>query len=190
MTIAVYIRVSTKEQNLDSQRAEISAWLARSGLSEAQWYEDKETGKTLARPAFQRLQQAIHAGKVETVIVWKLDRLARSFKDGIGLITDWVGRGIRIVSVTQQIDMSGVVGQLIAAVLFAMAEMELSTSKERQAAGIAVAKSKGTYSGRQKGTTKAKPERARELKAKGLSAAEIAASLGVRERTVFRYLSG
>ena len=94
-----------------------------------------------------------------------------------------------MVSVTQQIDLSGTVGQLIASLLFGIAEMELQHIKERQAAGIAVAKERGIYEGRKRGTTKAKPERAKALHAKGLTAQEIANALHVSERTVFRYLA-
>jgi DNA invertase Pin-like site-specific DNA recombinase len=66
--------------------------------------------------------------------------------------------------------------------------MEQETRRERQAAGIAVAKKKGVYRGRQRGTTKAKPIRALELREKGLTAEEIASSLGVSRNTVFVYL--
>jgi hypothetical protein len=68
-----------------------------------------------------------------------------------------------------------------------IAEMEQETRRERQAAGIAVAKKQGKYKGRKVGTTKATPERARQLRQKGLSAEEIGKSLGVSRNTVFRY---
>jgi DNA invertase Pin-like site-specific DNA recombinase len=103
-------------------------------------FEDREAGKHLDRPAFQRLQAAIFAGSIDTVIVWKLDRLARSLKDGVNVLADWCQRGIRVVSVTQQIHLSGPVGQMIAGVLFGVAAIELQHSKERQAIGIAGAK--------------------------------------------------
>jgi DNA invertase Pin-like site-specific DNA recombinase len=64
----------------------------------------------------------------------------------------------------------------------------LEYRKERQQAGIAVAKKNNIYKGRKPGTTKGKPQRAKELKAKGLAPGEIATALGVSERTVFRYL--
>jgi len=108
--------------------------------------------------------------------------------DGINILSKWCECGVRVVSVTQQIDLSGTVGHLVAGVLFAIAEIELQYAKERQAAGIAVAKSRGTYQGRKKGTTKAKPKRAKELTKQGLKPKEIAHVLGVTERTVFRYL--
>jgi DNA invertase Pin-like site-specific DNA recombinase len=78
---------------------------------------------------------------------------------------------------------------MIAAVLLGLSEVELEFRRERQAAGIEVAKSKGRYKGRSKGTTKSKPERALALKEKGLTAEEIATALGTSERTVWRYLS-
>jgi DNA invertase Pin-like site-specific DNA recombinase len=110
-------------------------------------------------------------------------------RDGINILTDWCERGVRVISITQQIDLSGTIGHLVAGVLFAIAEIELQHTKERQAAGIAVAKAKGVYTGRKKGTTKAKPERAKDLQTQGLSPKEIAVALNVSERTVFRYLA-
>lgn len=190
MSIGIYIRVSTHGQKSDSQRVGISHWLKAHGhdFEKVQWFEDKETGANLSRAGFNALSEAIFAGSVKTVVVWKLDRIARSMRDGINTICQWCESGVRVVSVTQQIDLSGTVGHLVAGVLFAIAEIELQHSKERQAAGIAVAKSKGTYKGRKKGTTKANPKRARELKAQGLKEKEIANALSVTERTVFRYL--
>ena len=77
---------------------------------------------------------------------------------------------------------------MVASVLFGLAEIELEYRRERQAAGIRVAKARGVYQGRKKGTTKAMPHRIRELRKRGLTAAEIATATGVSERTVFRYL--
>ena len=91
----------------------------------------------------------------------------------------------RVVSVTQQIDFNGTVGRLLAAVLLGIAEMEQQTRRERQAAGIAVARKAGKYRGRKVGTTKAEPELAWKLHGKGLSAVEIAKSLGVSRNTAY-----
>ena len=93
----------------------------------------------------------------------------------------------RVVSVTQQIDFNGTVGRLLAAVLLGIAEMEQQTRRERQAAGIAVARKAGKYRGRKVGTTKAEPGRAWKLRKKGLSAEEIAKSLGVSRNTAYVY---
>jgi DNA invertase Pin-like site-specific DNA recombinase len=188
--VAAYVRVSTVGQNEAGQRAEIERWLAGNGIEPAgvRWFVDKRTGDTLKRPAFEQLQGAIFAGEAGSVVVYKLDRLSRSLRDGINVICDWCDRGLRVVAVTQQIDLSGTVGRMIAAVLLGVAEMEQETRRERQRAGIDVAKRAGVYKGRKVGSTKAKPERAARLRAKGLSIDEIAASLGVSRPTVFVYL--
>lgn len=188
--IACYCRVSSRSQKNDSQKSEIQRWLKGNGFktSQVEWFEDKVSGKSLKRPSFDRLQAAIFNGQVKTVVVWKLDRISRRQKDGINLLADWCERGVRVVSVTQQIDLSGVVGRMVASVMFGLAEIEMEYRRDRQAAGIKVAKSRGVYSGRRKGTTKAQPVRAEQLRKAGLSVVEIANALNVSERTVFRYL--
>jgi len=189
--IACYCRVSSRRQRQDSQKAEIQRWLRNHHIraQRVTWFEDTETGRTLRRPAFAQLQQAIFNGTVKTIVVWKLDRLSRRQRDGVNLLADWCERGVRVVVVTQHIDLSGPVGRLVASVLFGLAEIEQEYRRERQAAGIAVAKRKGVYRGRSKGTTKAKPARVRALRARGLTAPEIANALHVSVRTVFRYLA-
>jgi DNA invertase Pin-like site-specific DNA recombinase len=188
--IACYCRVSTRHQKNDSQRSEIEKWIRNNGLdlSTIRWFEDKESGTSIHRPAFKKMQKAIFEGLVKTVIVWKLDRISRRQKDGINLLAEWCDRGIRVVSVTQQIDLSGAVGRMVASVMFGLAEIEMEYRKERQIAGISVAKQAGVYKGRKKGTTKGKPERAQDLKKQGLSIEEIANAMALSKRTVFRYL--
>ena len=137
----------------------------------------------LKRPAFDRLQKAIFAGTVTTVVVWKLDRISRGQRDGVNLLADWCERGVRVVAVTQQIDLSGPVGRMVASVLFGLAEIETEYCRERQAAGIVAAKQRGVYRGRDQGSTKAPPSRARELRGRGLTVQEIATALGISRRT-------
>jgi DNA invertase Pin-like site-specific DNA recombinase len=188
--IGVYIRVSSHSQKSDSQYAEIQRWLRAHGhaLETVQWFEDTETGATLTRSGLIRLQEAIFAGTVKTVVVWKLDRIARSMREGINTLSRWCDLGVRVVSITQQIDLSGTVGHLVVGVLFAIAEIELQHVKERQAIGIALAKQRGAFKGRKRGATKARPQRARELRDKGMTLPEIAHALSVNKRTVSRYL--
>ena len=189
-TFGVLLRVSALDQKHASQLEAINEWLKGQGLdpSAVKWYEEKESGRKMNRAGLDRLKADIFAGRIKTVVVYKVDRLARRLKEGLNLLCDWTEQGVRFVSVTQQIDLSGAVGRMLAAVLLGLSEIEWEYRRERQVAGIKVAKKAGIYKGRVKGTTKAKPERIRELKDKGNTPPEIAAALGVSVRTVFRYL--
>lgn len=188
--IGVYIRVSTVGQNEAGQRREIQRWLDGNGIDpeSVRWYTDRQTGDNLRRPGFEELQRDIFHGEIQSVVVWKLDRLSRSIRDGINALADWCDQGLRVVSVTQQIDFNGATGKMLAAVLLGVAEMEQETRRERQRAGIEAARERGVYRGRRRGTTRGKPARARELRQRGLTDSEIGQAMGVSRRTVQRYL--
>lgn len=189
MTTACYVRVSTVGQNEAGQRQEIERWLRGNRIKDVLWFVDKKSGDNLDRPAFKRLQAAVFNGEVDAVVVYKLDRLSRSLRDGINTLAEWCDRGLRVVSVTQQLDFSGATGRLLAAVLLGIGEMEQETRRERQAVGIAAAKAAGVYIGRKPGTLKAKPERAQRLRERGLTIDEIAAAMQISRRSVHNYLA-
>ena len=121
-------------------------------------------------------------------MVYKLDRLSRKLREGLDVLCDWCERGLRVVSVTQQIDSNGTMGKMLAGVLLGIAEMEQETRRERQRAGIEVAKKLGNCKGRKPGTLKHDPKRAVQLRGKGLTIDEIATALNVTRMTVHRYL--
>ena len=131
--IGIYVRCSTVGQNEAGQRREIQRWLGGHGISQSnvRWYVDKSSGDSLNRPGFGKLQRDVFRGEVRMVVVWKLDRLSRSLRDGINVLAGWCDRGIRIVSVTQQLDFAGAMGKMLAAVLLGVAEMEQETRRER-----------------------------------------------------------
>ena len=64
------------------------------------------------------------------MVVWKLDRLARSLEEGVNVLADWCQREVRMIAITPQIDLSGPVGHLIASLLFGIAEIELQQKLE------------------------------------------------------------
>lgn len=183
--VAVYIRVSTSGQSLESQKAVIENWLKGHGL-EATWYSDKTTGTTFNRPGFNQLQADIFNGLVDTVVIYKLDRLSRTMVEGLNVLQAWLDKGIRLVSVTQQMDFSGALGKTLAGFLLGISEMEMEVRRERQADGIAIAKAAGVYKGRKEGSRAYDLGRMLEMKAKGLSNAEIATALGCNIKTVQR----
>lgn len=189
--VAVYLRVSTIGQNEAGQREAIQRWLDGHGISDAVWFIDKASGRKLDRPGFKKLEAALFNGEINSVVVYKLDRLSRTLRDGINVLCDLLDRGIRIVAVSQEMDFSGATGKMIASVLFAVAEMENELRKERQREGIDAARKKGVYKelcGRRKGSFKATPQRAAQLYAKGIKPGEIATALGITRMTVYRYL--
>ena len=124
---AAYLRVSTQEQRTDSQRQVIRDYLKREGIPQGQvkWFTDKKTGTTLERSELAKMLRAVDQGKVSTVVCYSLDRMARSLAHGVGLLQQLCERNVRVVSVTQQLDFSGIIGQTIAAVLFGLGQAEV-----------------------------------------------------------------
>ncbi|MBI9019615.1 MAG: recombinase family protein [Phycisphaerae bacterium] len=163
-----YLRVSTFEQEsgLASQDKALKDYLAGHGITDVKWYRDRVSGSTTDRPALERLQKDIFSGKIKTVVCWKLDRLSRSLKDGINILTDWIEKDVRIVSVAQQLDFSGAAGQMIASVLFAVAAMERENIRENTKRGLAAAKARGVKLGKRARIT---ADKVNELQAKGLN---------------------
>lgn len=197
MSTAVYLRVSIRGQKLASQRREVERYLAGHGIENVRWYVDTiSTRKDITeRPGLAELRQAIFNGEVDTVVLYRLDRLARSIRDGINLLTDWINAGVRIVITTMQIDLSGALGQTVAALLLGLAQMEREAIRERQAAGIAAWREKLEREGdkhpggRPKGTFKVNPKRVAELRQRGLTYAEIGSALDISVPTVRKMLA-
>lgn len=148
--VAVYCRVSTydQEKGIQSQKRALKEYCINHGLTNRVWYKDRLSGKDLDRPAFNRLQKDIFDGKISTVVCWKLDRLSRSLKDGVNILTDWLDKGIRVIATTQQLDFAGATGQMIAGVLFAVAQMERENLRENTRRGIAAARARGVKLGK------------------------------------------
>ena len=76
--IAVYLRVSTDQQTHDSQKAELEDYCARRGWSNIRWFTDVASGAKQSRDGLNRLMEHVRHGKLDVVLVFKLDRLARS----------------------------------------------------------------------------------------------------------------
>jgi DNA invertase Pin-like site-specific DNA recombinase len=177
MSVAVYLRVSTldQEKGIASQEKAIADYLAGHSITDVVWYRDRMSGKNLQRPEFDRMSKAIFNGTHKTVIVWKLDRLSRSLRDGINVLCDYLAKDVRVIAVSQQLDFSGSVGQMIASVLFAVAQMERENLRENTKRGLAAAKSKGVRLGQ---PIKIDANAVAELRNRGLGYTAIARQLG------------
>ena len=166
---AVYLRVSSKGQKLASQRAEVERYITGQGFEGVRWYSDKASGANVERNGFQRLQADIGAGKVRTVVTWKLDRAFRNALDCLRTVEEWdrLGVSLRVVDLGgQAIDTKSAAGKFLLTVVAAVAEMERANSKERQRAGIEAARKKNNgrcpWGGRPEGTTTIDYKRATE----------------------------
>src|SRR4051794_16458863 len=121
--VAVYVRVSTtdQEKGLESQKRAISQYLKGHGIKGATWYTDRVSGAALKRPKLESLKKDIFNGQIKTVIVWALDRLTRQGpRDGLELLSRWMKKGVRVVSVTEQLDFGDDSGEMIASLLFSI----------------------------------------------------------------------
>lgn len=191
---AIYIRVSTKDQNERLQRREIKTWIENHGIADAVWYFDKATGDNMNRPQFKKMQRAVFDGHVHTVVVWKLDRLSRKMRDGVNVIGNWCDKGIRVVSVTEAFDFSGMFGEMIAAFLLTLAQNEQKNRRERQKAGIAAARAEGVkWGGKKFGphkSTKEKEKVIKQMHEEGEKIAVIARTVNLSRTTIYKILKG
>ena len=192
--IAIYARVSTKRQDTKSQEPDLKRWLAAYAASQpVRWYRDKATGTNMDRPGWQRLESAIDAGDISTLLVWRIDRLGRTASGLTALFEKLTTRKVNLVSIKDGIDLSTPAGRLLANMLASVAMFETEVRSERILAGQEVAKKKGkTWGGSQKGRllsiTAEQVETVRKMNADGVQKATIARSVGVDRSSVYRLL--
>lgn len=174
-----YARVSTDDQDLTIQREALKA----AGCDIVR--EEKASGKsTEGREQLQILLDFIREG--DTLVVTKLDRLARSTIDMLTLITDLGNRGVKFVSLAEPwANTDTPAARLMLTVMSGVAEFERGRIKERQREGIERAKADGAFKG---GKRRYDPETIRHKHAAGMGPAAIARELGCNEATVFRAL--
>ena len=135
-----YARVSTQDQNPQLQRDALEA------VGCEQVFEERVTGTKRERPELQACLRTLRDG--DTLVVWKLDRLARSLRDLVELIHELNERGVGFRSLTEAIDTTNAGGKLVFHIFGALAEFEHSLIRERTLAGLAAARARGRKGGR------------------------------------------
>lgn len=177
-----YARVSTLDQNPDLQLEK----LREAGCERV--FVEKASGAKTDRPELRRLMDEI-LRPGDTLVVWKLDRLARSLKHLLELGDSLKGRGIGLVSLTDAIDTSSPGGTLVFHVLGAIAEFERALIQERTRAGLSEARRRGRTGGRPKLMSAKDVSAARAvMKLEDVTAAEVAKRFGVSRATLYRHL--
>jgi DNA invertase Pin-like site-specific DNA recombinase len=191
MSLAVaYLRVSSKAQDHAMQRAAIErASLAR-GDTVGAWYQEKRSGRTLARPELDRLRADARAGHVRRLYVFRLDRLTRSgIRDTFELVEELRAAGVEIITVADGFTLDGPAAEVILAVMAWSASMERLAINERISAARERVEAEGGTWGRPRRMDEATVARARALKAKGRTVREIAVALKVPRATIGRALA-
>ena len=185
MAVFGYARVSTLDQNLDSQKDE----LLKYGCSKI--FFEKVSGKNVERPALKKLFEQLRENDV--VVVYKLDRLGRSLKDLIELVNDLAARKVEFVSIADKIDTASAVGKLMFHLIGAFAEFERNLISERTKLGLASARARGRSGGKPKGLSPAAQKKAIRVKElydkRELSIEEICKVLEIKSKTtLYKYL--
>lgn len=142
MAIIGYVRVSTQEQNEDRQLTIMEQYKVDKVFTE------KISGKNTDRPQLQKMLEYIREG--DTLVIESYSRLARSTKDLINLVQQLKDKGVNLISAKENIDTNTPQGRLMFTIFAGLAEFERECTLQRQAEGIAEAKKRGAYKGRQR----------------------------------------
>lgn len=175
-----YIRVSSEDQNPDRQLE---------GVAVDRTFIERASGKDVERPQLQALVQYARDG--DTVIIHSMDRLARNIDDLLRLVREFTSQGITVEFRSENLRFTGQdspMSQLMLTVLGAVAQFERDLIRERQREGIALAKQRGVYRGRNRKLSNEQiPEQTRRAAA-GESKAALAREYGISRETLYQYL--
>ncbi|WP_374987690.1 flagellar phase variation DNA invertase Hin [Salmonella enterica] len=175
-----YIRVSTIDQNIDLQRNALTC-----ANCDRIFERCRISGKIANRPGLKRALKYVNKG--DTLVVWKLDRLGRSVKNLVALISELHERGAHFHSLTDSIDTSSAMGRFFFHVMSALAEMERELIVERTLAGLAAARAQGRLGGRPRAINKHEQEQISRLLEKGHPRQQLAIIFGIGVSTLYRY---
>ena len=176
-----YARTSTLDQiaGFEAQRKDLAALGCQKIFAE-------QVSSVAERPKLTAALDELRAG--DTLVVTKLDRLARSMRDLMTIVDQIQARKASLRIVAMNLDTTTPTGRLMLSMLGSVAQFEREMMLERQREGIAKAKAEGLYKGR-KPTAMAKADEVKAMAAKGIGATEIAKALGIGRASVYRAIS-
>ena len=172
-----YARVSTQDQDPQLQ---LDA-LAQAGCEDI--FSEKQSGAAKERPVLEQCLRNLRKG--DTLVVWRLDRLGRSLKDLVEIITALEGREVGFQSIKENIDTTNAGGRLIFHIFGALAEFEHALIRERTKAGLDAARARGRVGGRKPSLSKADIKKAAAmLRDPMITKTEVAKHFGVSRVTL------
>lgn len=180
-----YVRVSSLDQNPDRQLEEMSA------LQVGKIFMDKLSGKDTERPELQKMLNFVREG--DTLVVHSLDRLARNLSDLLTMVQNLTSRGVSVRFINERLDFdadreASPVAKLMLSMVGAFAEFERNMIKRRQAEGIALAKERGVYKGRQRSVTDKQIQEVRTMIDMGVPLSKATKKVGISRTTAYKYL--
>ena len=175
-----YARVSTDSQELNRQQDLIH----KHGVDKL--FAEKMTGTKRNRPQLNQLLETVRQG--DTVVIESLSRLGRSTKDLLNLMGEFKSKGVKVISLKEDIDTDSPTGQLILTVLSAISQFERDVIVQRTKEGIQSAKDRGIKFGRPKADVRAIEKVLALYDTHSYSYREISELTGVSVSTIYRYL--
>jgi DNA invertase Pin-like site-specific DNA recombinase len=194
-TTAIYVRVSSIQQKVDSQEDELKRWIDVHQPKKVKWYRDTFTGKSMDRPSMGKLIDDLNNNKIETILIWRLDRLGRTASGLTKLFDELQRYKCNLISLKDHLDLSTPSGRLNANIIASVANYETEVRAERVKAGQASAMARGkkwggSKKGDRKGKVASKEKTILALLEQGVSKAEISRSVGISIPTIYSIIKG
>ena len=186
----IYVRVSTTEQDTGLQETELREYCERRGWESILYRDRGQSGAKQDRPALNSLLADLRKRKVDVILVWSLDRLARSLKQLLTISEECRSLGVDLVSLKQSIDTTLPASRLTFQILGAVAEFERELLRERVKAGMAQARRAGKRIGRPalRHFGPGELEKIRSLRSQGASVRKLAAIFGTTQWMIAKLL--
>jgi DNA invertase Pin-like site-specific DNA recombinase len=175
-----YGRISTSDQKVASQEDALRA------AKVDKLFIDTFTGTKASRPQLDKMKEQLRSG--DTLVITRLDRLGRSTKDLLNLVSELEDLGVNLEVIEQRINTSTPDGKLFFTMIAAFAEFEREIMRARTMDGLAAARARGKIGGRKPKMTPAKVKTAVSMYEKGLAITEISDAIGVSRPTIYRML--
>lgn len=184
MRVALYARVSRadKDQDPENQLIKLREYSARRGWEVYAEYKDFVSGASPCRPSLDRMLSEGRARHYDTILIVRLDRLARSTRNLLNLLEVMDRFGVSLICSDQEIDTKSPAGKLLFTILGAVAELELELIRERTKDGLVRARAQGKQIGRP--PNKAKDDEIQSLRIQNLSYSEIGKRMGMSRQAV------